>query len=99
MTAAQIFTLRRLRSGTKYMLRGDGKKAHECRPSIGVERGQWFPTIDPINAPSVPVLYRLGLVEFVINRGQEPTKYYNVRLSDAGRETAATAKTTKEVQA
>jgi len=38
-------------------------------------------------------------VEFVINRGQEPTKYYNVRLSDAGRETAATAKTTKEVQA
>lgn len=49
-----------------------------------VKRGQWFRTFDPINAPSVPVLYRLGLVDFANNRGQEPTKYYNVRLTDKG---------------
>lgn len=36
------------------------------------------------NTPNVPVLYRLGLVDFIINRGQEPTKYYNVRLTDKG---------------
>lgn len=84
LTEAQVFTLRRMMTGTKYQLRGDGKKAHENRPSIEVKRGQWFRTIDPINAPSVPVLYRLGLVDFANNRGQEPTKYYNVRLTDKG---------------
>lgn len=84
LTEAQVFTLRRMMTGTKYQLRGDGKKAHENRPSIEVKRGQWFRTFDPINAPSVPVLYRLGLVDFANNRGQEPTKYYNVRLTDKG---------------
>lgn len=84
LTEAQVITLRRMMTGTKYQLRGDGKKAHENRPSIEVKRGQWFRTIDPINAPSVPVLYRLGLVDFANNRGQEPTKYYNVRLTDKG---------------
>jgi len=84
LTEAQVFTLRRMMTGIKYQLRGDGKKAHENRPSIAVKRGQWFNAIDPINAPSVPVLYRLGLVDFIIDRGQEPTKYYNVRLTDKG---------------
>lgn len=90
LTNAQIFTLRRMNSGIKYLLRGDGKKAHEQRPSVGRERGQFYRTIDPVNAPSVPVLYRLGLVEFVINRGQEPQKYYTARLTDAGRNAALT---------
>lgn len=95
LTNAQIYTLRRMSSGTRYLLRGDGKKAHEQRPGIAVERGQWFNTIDPINAPSVPVLYRLELVEFSLNRGQEPQKYYNVKLSDKGRAAAATAQISK----
>lgn len=84
LTEAQIFTLRRMMTGTKYQLRGDAKKAIENRPSIEAKRGQWFHSIDPVNAPSVPVLYRLGLVDFTINHGQEPTKYYNVRLTDKG---------------
>ncbi|EQA8340117.1 hypothetical protein ACX9EL_005121 [Klebsiella oxytoca] len=84
LTEAQVFTIRRMITGTKYQLRGDGKKAIESRPSIETKRGVWFHTIDPINAPSVPVLYRLGLVDFTINHGQEPTKYYNVRLTDKG---------------
>lgn len=89
LTEAQVFTLRRMMTGTKYQLRGDGKKAHENRPSIEVKDGQWFHSIDPVNAPSVPVLYRLGLVDFIINRGQEPTKYYNVSLTERGREMAS----------
>ncbi|MGC6114768.1 hypothetical protein VU643_22490 [Klebsiella aerogenes] len=84
LTEAQVFTLRRMMTGTKYQLRGDAKKAIENRPSIEAKRGQWFHPIDPVNAPSVPVLYRLGLVDFTINHGQEPTKYYNVRLTDKG---------------
>ncbi len=32
LTNAQIYTLRRLSGGSKYQLRGDGKKARECRP-------------------------------------------------------------------
>ena len=96
LTDAQIYTLRRMKSGIKYVLQGDGKKAHEQRPSVRVERGQWFNTIDPINAPSVPVLYRLGLVDFKLNRGQELTKFYSVQLTDAGREAAATLKVKSE---
>lgn len=84
LTDAQVLTLRRMMTDTKYLLRGDGKKAYENRPTIAVRSGQWSKAFEPINAPSVPVLYRLGLVDFIIDRGQEPTKYYNVRLTDKG---------------
>lgn len=84
LTEAQVLTLRRMMTGTRYQLRGDGKKARELRPTIAVQHGTWANTVDHINAPSVPVLYRLGLVDFIINRGQEATKYYNVRLTDEG---------------
>ncbi|MEB2478119.1 hypothetical protein QMM96_22070 [Citrobacter freundii] len=90
LTNAQIYTLRRMNTGTKYTLRGDGKKAEEQRPTVAVERGQWFRTTDPCNAPSVPVLHRMGLVEFIIDRGQEPNKFYRVQLTDKGREAAET---------
>lgn len=54
LTNAQIYTLRRLSGGSKYQLRGDGKKARECRPGSGI-------FTDDISAPSIPVLFRLGL--------------------------------------
>lgn len=96
LTDAQIYTLRRMNSGTKYSLRGDGKKGQENRPEIAVQNGTWFNTFMPYNAPSIPVLYRAGLVEFTLNRGQESVKFYRVQLTEAGREAAATLKVKAE---
>ncbi|HAT3959759.1 TPA: hypothetical protein I9Y37_001898 [Citrobacter freundii] len=92
LTNAQIYTLRRMNTGTKYTMRGDGKKAEEQRPTVAVERGQWFRTTDPCNAPSVPVLYRLGLVDFVptIDKNRTSSLWYSVQLTDKGREAAET---------
>lgn len=78
LTMAQVYTLRRLSSGTQYVLRGDCKKADERRPD---GRG-----VHPVSAPSIPVLYRMGLVEFNINRGKDPSLYSRVRLTDAGKQ-------------
>ncbi len=66
LTNAQIYTLRRLSGGSKYQLRGDGKKARECRPGSGI-------FTDDISAPSIPVLFRLGLVDYV-HKGGERTR-------------------------
>lgn len=82
LTHAQIMTLRRLASGARYSLRGDGKKGIE-------RRGHALDHSDHISATSLPPLYRLGLVEFTLDRGQEPTKYYTVKLSNKGREAMA----------
>lgn len=38
----------------------------------------------PFNAPSIPVLFRLGLIAFNIDRGQEATKFYRIKLTDTG---------------
>lgn len=84
LTMAQVYTLRRMASGTRYSLRGDGKKGIENRPDIGVRRGQWFRTTTPFNAPSIPVLFRLGLIAFNIDRGQEAAKFYRIKLTDTG---------------
>ena len=84
LTMAQGYTLRRMASGTRYSLRGDRKKGIENRPDFGNRRGYVFRTTTPINAPSIPVLFRLGLIKFNIDRGQEPTKFYYVGLTDTG---------------
>lgn len=85
LTNAQIYTLRRMNSRTKYVMRGDGKKGCERRPDVRRAFGY-----DDVNAASIPVLYRLDLINFVIDRGQEPTKFYHVQLTDKGREAAET---------
>ncbi|MCX8980083.1 hypothetical protein NLN92_18940 [Citrobacter portucalensis] len=91
LSNAQVYTLRRMKSGTKYMLRGDGKKGYERRPACRTAMDY-----DPINSASLPVLHRLGLVEFTIDRGQEPTKFYNVQLSKRGRECVETAQPSED---
>ncbi|HBM2815706.1 TPA: hypothetical protein LU109_003618 [Enterobacter hormaechei subsp. xiangfangensis] len=96
LTKAQIYTLRRLRSGTRYMMRGDGKKGIEIRPTIGVENGEWFHTADHINAPSLPVLMRMEHVKFKCAT-QEPTKWYEVELTSEGMREALTAILPNEV--
>lgn len=85
LTNAQIYTLRRLSSGRKYELRGDGKKARECRPGT-----RYF--TDDISAPSIPVLLRLGLVDYVRTGGREHTLFYTVTLTESGIQAAATMK-------
>ncbi len=79
LTMAQVYTLRRLDSGTKYIMRGDSLKADEQRPE-GYRRHH------PVAAPSIPPLARFGLVEFVpMNRDRINSLYYPVRLTETGR--------------
>lgn len=77
LTNAQIYTLRRLSGGSKYQLRGDGKKARECRPGSGI-------FTDDFSAPSIPVLFRLGLVDYVHKGVREHTLFYAVTLPTRG---------------
>ncbi len=82
LTNAQIYTLRRLSGGSKYQLRGDGKKARECRPGSG-----YSPMI---------FLHHLFLSCFVSGwwtmyiRGREHALFYAVTLTDTGKQAAAT---------
>jgi hypothetical protein len=90
LTSSQIYTLRRMKSGTKYRLRGDGKKADEIVPT-----GRY--STEPKNAPSIPVLYRAGMVRFS-NNGlcRDATLWYSVEITDLGRAVAKT-KTREEL--
>lgn len=77
VTQAQIFTLRRMRSGTSYIVRGDGARGLEVRVTPGTCQR------DDINCSSLMPLMRKGLIEFV----GEPlvkTRYYDVRLTERG---------------
>lgn len=76
-TNAQINTLRRMFSGTKYSLRGDGKR--------GIERRLFLGSPNDITAASLPPLYRLGLIKFSSNKEREATRFYEVMLTEAGR--------------
>ncbi|WOL24283.1 particle associated protein [Yersinia phage fHe-Yen8-01] len=80
LTMAQVYTLRRLRSGTQYLLSGNGLKGTEKRRD-GSSIGGW----NPVNAPSIPVLYRLGLVKFYWpDRAEaQPTKAHSITLTHA----------------
>lgn len=84
LSNAQIYTLRRMNSGTNYSLSGDGRKARELRGRVV------FKT-DDISAPSIPVLYRLGLVEFTPSLRRESGRYYSVKLTRAGIDLAKSA--------
>ncbi len=85
LSDAQIYTMRRLQNSTSYSMQGDGKKGMERR-SFG----------DYVNAPSIPVLYRLGLVEFVGGGNRSPTHWYTVDLTLKGRELLPTLRTSNE---
>lgn len=83
LTDAQIYALRRMASGTAYNMRGDCKRGEEKR---AVVRGVY-----PVNAPSIPVLFRLGLVRFVGDEKRERSRWYRVELTPDGKAAAATA--------
>lgn len=75
LSLAQIQTLYRIEDGTSYMLRGDRKKAYEKRPSL----------FHDVNAPSIPVLFRLGLVDWKAPGEKDPTRYSPVVMTKKGR--------------
>ncbi|HCI7819588.1 TPA: hypothetical protein NPY75_003192 [Escherichia coli] len=75
LSLAQIQTLYRMEDSTSYMLRGDCKKAYEKRPSL----------FHDVNAPSIPVLFRLGLVDWKVPGEKDPTRYSSVVMTKKGR--------------
>ncbi|HCZ5289034.1 TPA: hypothetical protein O3J34_004281 [Salmonella enterica subsp. enterica serovar Saintpaul str. CFSAN004154] len=90
LTDSQVYTLRRLNSGTRYLMRGDGKKADEQRPD-GPRSHR------PVNAPSIPVLYRLGLVGFVTPpKAGQATSWHRVVITSKGQDVVKVAKTKAE---
>lgn len=89
LTDAQVYTLRRMASGTNYLLSADERKGDEDRSTPRETRR--------VNAPSLPVLFRAGLVEFAVKYAvREKGRWYKVRLTEAGRKAALTATTKDE---
>lgn len=87
LTKSQIYTLRRLASGTKYLMSGDGKYGNERRQDVGKHGFR------DVKAPSLPVLMREGYIAFKeTESNREHSRYYLVSLTDKGREAAATMK-------
>lgn len=92
----QIYTLRRMKSGTQYQMRGDTSRGRECRTAY-IMRGKTAVGVpDDITCRSLRPLMSKGLIEFVHSRFERTgTQYYAVQLTDAGRE-ASQLKTSKE---
>lgn len=85
LTDAQVHTLRRMYNGSRYFMRGDmGKGEHDK----GSHR---------VNSPSIPVLFREGLVDW---RNRSCRKfdglYYRVELTPDGTKAAIGAQTREE---
>lgn len=95
LTDAQIYTLRRMKSGTRYVMTGDGRSADENRREPGGRLGY-----RPVSAPSIRVLYRLGLVNFTNPKAadSQPRHSHPVQLTLAGRDAAETMKVSSEDQ-
>lgn len=87
LTKSQIYTLRRLASGTTYLMFGDGTQGDERRQDIGKQGFR------DVKAPSLPVLLREGYIEFKETESNRVhSLYYQVNLTDKGRDAAATMK-------
>lgn len=84
LTDAQIFTLRRIKNGTRHLLRGDEKK------------GNAVTSTRDIDCPSLPVLFRKGLIKWHSNVPKDPGTWYWVRLTHAGNIAVAEMKTKAE---
>lgn len=91
LTNAQIYTLRRLASGTAYRVQGNGKRAFERRPCVDISGGQWKNSFNDVNAPSIPPLIRKGLVMINPIYNAKPDSYYPVVLTAEGCAMAKTA--------
>lgn len=86
LTNIQIYTLRRMLKGTRYSLRGDTKKALEHRSRVCF-------TPNDVSSPSIPVLFRMGLVAFSSVTIRDKSRFYSVRLTSTGETLARTIQT------
>lgn len=84
LTEAQVYTLRRMKSGTRYFLTGDGRRGDEDN---GRRR---------VNCPSLPVLFREGLVDFCSDCEKQHYTWYSVKLTPDGTKAAIGAQTRGE---
>ncbi|MGY0246287.1 hypothetical protein [Klebsiella michiganensis] len=84
LTDAQVYTLRRMKNGTRYFLQGDGKRGDEDN---GRRR---------VNCPSLPVLFRLGFVVFCSDCEKQGYTWYSVKLTPEGNNAAIFAQTREE---
>lgn len=84
LSDAQVYTLRRMNKGTRYFMRGDMSRGEEDRGSHRVK------------CPSLPVLFREGLVNWC-NSGCRKFDglYYSVELTPDGKKCAIAAQTRK----
>lgn len=82
LTMAQVYTLRRIANGTEYVMNGNGKHADEHRRDPGRAYGY-----RPVKAPSIPALYRLGLVNFINPKSalRQPQHSHRLQLTETGR--------------
>ncbi len=94
LTDAQIYTLRRMNSGTSYCIQSDGRKALERRFRYENDGCLFKRVNDDISAPSIPPLVRLGYAEFFVQGGWS---YHPVHLTEKGREAARTLKVSTEL--
>lgn len=85
LTDAQIYTLRRMYSGTRYFMRGDMEKGEQDKGSHRV------------NCPSLPVLFREGLVDWCNPSCRKSDGlYYSVKLTPDGTRGAIGAQTRED---
>lgn len=91
LTDAQTYTLRRIINGSVYLLRGDGKKGTEHRRCAGRSLGY-----EALNAASLPVLFRNGLVDYVVAGDKTPTMFYKVVTTPEGNAAACERTSTEE---
>lgn len=77
VSRAQLITLRRMRNGTRYMMRGDKAGGVEVRYVTGtMDR-------DDVNCRSLAPLMRSGLIRFR-SKPTDMTRYYEVELTLQG---------------
>lgn len=89
VTDTQILTLRRMRSGTKYQLRGDRQSGREVRRDIATRQRC------DVNCRSLAPLLRTGLIDFAVPP-TDKTRYYDVKMTAAGLKIAKFSKTQQE---
>ncbi|MCQ0898546.1 hypothetical protein [Klebsiella pneumoniae] len=84
LTDAQVYTLRKIKNGITALLRGDGSRGD-------IDNGGRI-----VNCPSLPVLFREGLVDFRSEGKQLSHSWYYVKLTPDGIKAAIGAQTREE---
>ncbi|MBM0748974.1 hypothetical protein JJB79_16405 [Pantoea eucrina] len=77
VSRAQLFTLRRMRNGTRYMMRGDKGYGIEVRYDVATGNR------DDVSCRSLAPLMRSGLIRFK-TKPTDMTRYYEVELTPQG---------------